>query len=158
MRLTIRTDLAARVLMYCAMHPDRIVRSSEIADCCNSSGNHLLQVVNLLQAHGFIDTVRGRAGGMRLARPIEEISIGQVFRAFEGAVPLAECFDEATNSCPLRPSCRLRTFLVRAEDAFYQELDKVTLADLVGGNCGFEAMLKLRVQLAPTCGGQAGGD
>jgi len=156
MRLTIRTDLAARVLMYCALHPDRIVRSSEIADCCNSSGNHLLQVVNLLQAHGFVKTLRGRTGGMRLARQMDQISIGQVFRAFEGAVPLVECFDEATNSCPLRPSCRLRTFLARAEEAFYHELDMVTLADLVRGNCGFEAMLKLRGQLVPVCTRQAG--
>lgn len=151
MRLTIRTDLAARVLMYCAMNPDRVVRSSEIASCCNSSGNHLLQVVNLLQVHGFIETVRGRAGGMRLSRPMEQISVGQVFRAFERAVPLAECFDESTNTCPLRPACRLRTFLVRAEEAFYHELDMVTLADLVRGNCGFEALLKLHGQMVPTC-------
>ena len=158
MRVTIRTDLAARVLMYCAMHSDRVIRSSEIAECCNSSGNHLLQVVSLLQTHGFIETLRGRTGGMRLARPMDKISIGQVFRAFEGGVPLVECFDEATNTCPLRPSCRLRTFLARAEEAFYHELDMVTLADLVRGNCGFEAMLALHVKLKLECAAQAAAD
>lgn len=151
MRLTIRSDLAVRVLMFCAMRSDRVVKSSEIAACCNSSGNHLLQVVNLLQIHGFLETLRGRTGGMRLGRPAEQISIGAVLRSLEKTSPLVECFDEATNTCPLRPACRLRVYLARAEEAFYHEMDLVSLADLVQGNCGLEAMLKLHAALAQGC-------
>ena len=114
MRLTTRTNLAARVLMFCAVNQGRIVRSAEIAECCNASLNHLLQVVSLLQENGFVETLRGRSGGLRLARPMEQISIGAVFRVFESGVPFAECFDAPSNTCPLTETCRLRNFIARA--------------------------------------------
>jgi len=151
MRLTTKTNLAARVLMACAFNRGRTLRTSEIAQVSNASLNHLLQVVNGLQAHGFIETLRGRHGGLRLARPPEQISIGAVFRVFEAGHPFAECFDAETNTCPLSTGCRLRGFIARAVEAFYHELDMVTLEDLTRGNCGLEALLNVPETLSNTC-------
>ncbi len=143
MRLTIRTNLAARVLMYCAVNLGRTVRSADIAAACNASGNHMAQVIHQLQLNGFVATQRGRSGGLQLARPPERISIGQVFRTFEAGVPFTECFDPATNTCPIVAECRLRSYIARAVEAFYEELDEVTLEDLVQGNCGLQALLDM---------------
>ena len=88
MRLTTRTNLAIRILMTTAVNDKVTVRTSDIAEKCNASVNHLLQVVSMLHAHGYVATVRGRTGGLQLARPMEEISIGQVFRLLEAGTPL----------------------------------------------------------------------
>ncbi len=87
------------------------LRSAEIAQACNASLNHLLQVVNALQTIGFVETIRGRSGGLRLTRPPAQISIGELFRVFEAGVPFAECFSSETNTCPLSSTCRLRGFV-----------------------------------------------
>jgi len=153
MRLTTKTNLAARVLMACAFNRGKTLRTSEIAQVSNASLNHLLQVVNSLQAHGFIETLRGRHGGLRLARAPEQISMGSVFRVFEAGHPFAECFDAATNTCPLSTECRLRGYIARAVEAFYHELDMVTLEDLTRGNCGLAALLNVPDTLADACPG-----
>ncbi|MEZ5799046.1 MAG: Rrf2 family transcriptional regulator [Paracoccaceae bacterium] len=142
MRLTTRTNLAARVLMSCASNPGRTLRASDIAETCNASGNHLAQVIHQLQLYGFVTTQRGRAGGLSLARDPAEISIGRVFRLFEAGTPFAECFDK-DNTCPLVSDCRLRNFIARAVEAFYHELDLVTLDDLTRGNCGLSQILAI---------------
>lgn len=141
MRLTLRTNLAARVLMYCGVNTDQTVRSSEIAEATNASGNHLSQVIHKLQQFGYVETRRGRGGGLSLARAPEAISIGALFRDFEADVPFTECFDPANNNCPLVDSCRLHSYIQKALDAFYTELDSVTLRDLVEGNCGLSELL-----------------
>jgi Rrf2 family nitric oxide-sensitive transcriptional repressor len=151
MRLTTKTNLAARVLMACAYNRGKTMRTSDIALVSNASLNHLLQVVNGLQAYGFIETLRGRHGGLRLARPPEQVSMGAVFRVFEAGHPFAECFDAETNTCPLSTECRLRGYIARAVEAFYHELDMVTLEDLTRGNCGLEALLNLPDTLADAC-------
>ena len=151
MRLTTRTNLASRVLMFCAVNEGRLVRSGEVAETCNASANHIARVVNLLHAGGFIETVRGRTGGLRLAAPPEQISMGEVFRVFEADIPFAECFDPETNTCPLIGTCRLRHALTRALAAFYDELDGLTLADLVEGNCGLHGLLALPEVLGEAC-------
>lgn len=151
MRLQLRTNLATRVLMACAVNEGRILRTSDIAAHCNASLNHMLQVVSVLQAEGLVATLRGRSGGLRLARPMEDISVGRVFRLFEVGVPFAECFDPRQNTCPLAPDCRLRGYLERALEAFFHELDMVTLADLVRGNCGLKALLDVGQALRAPC-------
>jgi len=151
MRLTTKTNLAARVLMACAFNRDKTLRTAEIAEVSNASLNHLLQVVNGLQAHGFVETLRGRNGGLRLARAPEQISMGSVFRVFEAGLPFAECFDADSNTCPLSGNCRLRGYIARAVEAFYHELDMVTLEDLTRGNCGLEALLRVPEALADAC-------
>lgn len=151
MRLTIRTNLASRVLMFCAVNAGRTVRSNDIAAACNASGNHLSQVIHQLQLNGYVTTLRGRTGGLQLSRAPAEISIGSVFRLFEPAIPFTECFDPATNTCPLISDCRLRGYLARAVEAFYHELDLVTLDDLVRGNCGLSALLALHPEPVTNC-------
>lgn len=151
MRLTTRTNLAIRVLMACAVNEGRTIRTPVIAERCNASVNHLLQVVNQLQEHGFIETIRGRSGGLRLARAGNQISVGEVFRLLESHTPFAECFDPQMNSCPLHLSCRLRRYIERALDAFYHELDQVTLDDLVRGNCGLIDLLDMAPRLGSGC-------
>lgn len=151
MRLTTRTDLAARVLMFCAMNQGRLVPTPEIATRCNASANHLSQIVNTLQDLGLVQTQRGRAGGVRLARAAEKISMGAMFRDFEASTPFADCFDAATSTCPLHGTCRLRNFLSRAVEAFYRELDPITLDDLVQGNCGLTGLLELAPKVPADC-------
>jgi len=145
MRLTTRTNLAMRTLMYCAVHSDRIVRKSEIACQCNASENHLGLVIHKLSQSGFLTTLRGRNGGMKLSRPAAEISVGGVCREFEACVPFAECFSETENECPLASSCRLQGHLKRALEAFYAELDKISVADLTRDNDGLAELLSWEV-------------
>ncbi|MCI5111002.1 MAG: Rrf2 family transcriptional regulator [Marivita sp.] len=154
MRLTTRTNLAARTLMYCAVNDEQLVRTSDIAERCNASINHVARVVQQLQAEGYLETLRGRTGGIRLARPANRISIGSVFRIFETDIPFAECFDEVRNTCPLAATCRLRGYVVRALEAFYHELDMVTLEDLVRGNCGLMDLLAMRPDISASCSGR----
>ncbi|WP_353473631.1 Rrf2 family transcriptional regulator [Salipiger sp. H15] len=134
MRVTKRTNIAIRVLMHCAANTGRLVTKSEIARCCNASENHLAQVINQLAQLGFLSTHRGRNGGLELARPADQIQIGEVFRTLESPVPLAECFADADNTCPLTDACRLRLALTEAANAFYATLDPITLDELVCDN------------------------
>ena len=155
MRLTTRTNLAVRVLMFCAVNGDRRVTTAEIAATCNCSAHHVAHVVQKLQANGIVETARGRAGGLRLAHPVERISVGAVVRLFEADIPPAECFDPESNTCPLVEACRLRTYILRALEAFFHELDMVTLEDLVKGNCGLVELLSMKPALPGVCAGPA---
>lgn len=149
MRLTTRTNLAIRALMYCALHDDRLSRSAEIAEAANSSANHLAQVIHHLHAHGFVHASRGRMGGVKLARSARAINIGEVFRIFEADVPFTECMALETNTCPLVRACRLKNAVHRALDAFYREMDLVTLEDLVKGNYLLEEIFGVTDAVAP---------
>nr|WP_170540577.1 Rrf2 family transcriptional regulator [Ruegeria arenilitoris] len=140
MRITKRTNIAVRLLMYCAAHPDRLVTKSEIADVCNISENHLAQVINQLGQLGYLSTQRGRNGGMTLGRPADQIRIGSVFRHVEGSLPIAECFADADNTCPLTDACRLRLALQDAAEVFFASLDEISLDALV---CDNDQLLKI---------------
>jgi len=134
MRITKRTNIAIRVLMFCGANIDRLVTKSEIAARCNTSESHLAQVINRLAQLDFLHTQRGRSGGIALARPMDEIIIGDVFRQLESNVPIAECFADVDNTCPLVTACRLRHAIADAAEAFYAHLDKITLDVLVCDN------------------------
>jgi len=134
MRLTVRTNLAMRTLMYCGVYRGHYVRKSAVAKACHASENHLAQVINMLAHGGFITTARGRNGGIALSRAPKEISLGEVFRTFEAGVPFTECFAGEDNTCPLTPFCRLRGAICDALDAFYARLDSITLHELIEGN------------------------
>lgn len=151
MRLTTRTNLALRTLMFCAVNDGRTVRKHEVALACNASENHLAQVINRLGQEGFLETVRGRNGGLRLGRPMASIGVGEVFRRFEGGVPLAECFAGGADTCPLRDACRLKDALHAAVEAFYGSLDGLTLADLVACNDRLHSILELEPPLPQDC-------
>lgn len=142
MRITKRTNIAVRLLMYCAVHAGRLVTKAEIAEVCNVSENHLAQVVNQLSQKGILHTQRGRKGGLELARPARDIRIGEVFRHVEGGVPTIECFADADGSCPLKGACRLRLALRDAAQAFYASLDEVTLDALVCDNADLVRILQ----------------
>lgn len=142
MRITKRTNIAVRLLMYCAAHADRLVTKSEIAAACNVSENHLAQVINQLGQLGYLHTQRGRNGGINLARSTGDIRIGEVFRDVEGDLPIAECFADADNTCPLTAACRLRGALTEAAKAFYASLDAITLESLICNNAGLMRLLQ----------------
>jgi Rrf2 family transcriptional regulator, nitric oxide-sensitive transcriptional repressor len=131
MRLSEYTDYSLRVLMYCAAHPGRLVTIGELAEHHQISKNHLMKVVNDLSRQGVIETTRGRGGGLRLLQAAEQIRVGDIVRASETDFRLVECFDAATNACTLTPSCRLKQVFGNALQAYFQQLDGVTLADLV---------------------------
>ena len=157
MRLTIRTNLAMRVLMTCAVNPGQSITKAEIAEKCNASKNHLGQVIRQLAHLGYIRAMRGRNGGMYLARRPEDIRVGAVFRVFEADLPFAECFDMKENNCPLIDSCWLRPALKRAIEAFYASLDTISLADLVEGNADLESILNMpERKVSPVMCGEPG--
>ncbi len=131
MRLTQFSDYALRVLMYAAEHADRLVTITELATFHGISRSHLTKVVFHLASVGFLQSVRGRAGGIRLASTPRQISIGAVLRSTEEDFSLVECFDRSRDACVLTPNCRLARGLHAALDAFFQTLDGMTLADLV---------------------------
>lgn len=125
------SNFAVRVLMYAALRGEAPSAVPEIAKAYGASYDHMKKVAAELCRLGYLRSVRGRSGGFVLARPSEEIRIGDVIRATEGTSVLVECFDPATNTCPLEPSCRLRHALQKAVAAFFATLDNYTLADLI---------------------------
>lgn len=130
MRLTHHADYALRLLMYAALKNGALVQIQEVADAYGISKNHLMKVAFHLGKLGFLETVRGRSGGLRLARPPQDITVGEVVRKTEEFV-LVECFDPASNGCVIAAPCRLRGVLREALDAYLAVLDEHTLADLV---------------------------
>lgn len=130
-RLTQFSNLAIRVLMYAGLNGQRRSTVPEMAHAYRVSYNHLKKVAADLCRLGYLETVRGRAGGLRLRLAPAEISLGEVIRLTEGDMRLVECFDPASNTCPLPPACRLRLALQEALAAFLAVLDRYTLADLI---------------------------
>lgn len=143
MRLTVYTDYALRVLMQAALKRDELLRVAEIAESFGISRNHLSKVVHQLGVLGYLDTVRGRNGGIRLARAASEITVGQIVREFEPDFALVECFDPGTSSCRIQPRCKLKDTLHDAVAAFFGELDDVTLATLVEPRSGLQTLLHM---------------
>jgi Rrf2 family nitric oxide-sensitive transcriptional repressor len=141
MRITKRSNIAARVLMYCAVNDQRLVTKSEVAARCNTSESHLAQIINQLAQLGYLSTQRGRGGGIMLGRPANQIVIGEVFRSLEADLPVAECFADVDNTCPLIDVCRLRQAIADAAESFFARLDDVTLGELVCGNAALIDML-----------------
>ncbi|MHB9879061.1 Rrf2 family transcriptional regulator [Pacificimonas sp. ICDLI1SI03] len=130
MQLSVYSDYALRLLMQLALCPDRLVTIQEVADSYGISKNHLMKVAHRLGVKDHIETVRGRNGGLRLARPPSRINVGGIIRDTEDNLALVECFDSARNTCVISPSCRLKHVLNDAMEAFFQVLDEYTIADL----------------------------
>lgn len=129
MRLTAFTDLGLRALMRLAGEPDRSFTTEEIANEFAVSRHHLTKVVGDLARAGYVATQRGAAGGFRLARPAEAISLGEIVRTLESDQALVECFRADGGACVLTPRCRLKRRLAAAREAFLRSLDATTLAE-----------------------------
>lgn len=152
MRLTQWTDYTLRVLMYCAACLGRSepVTITEIADSHGISRSHLTKIVQELAARGWLETTRGRGGGMRLSVPAQEICLGDVVRATETDFAMVECFDAAQNHCRLSQHCRLKGVLNQATQSYLAVLDGITLADLVAHtDSSASSASTIRVQLIP---------
>lgn len=141
MRLTVHTDYALRVLMYVAVRPEPRPTISAIAASYGISRNHLMKVVYQLGVAGYLETVRGKNGGLKLARPAGEIGLGEVVRRTEPDFALVPCFDPVGAACAITPACRLRSALHQARAAFLKVLDSYTLADLVENRAVLDELL-----------------
>jgi Rrf2 family nitric oxide-sensitive transcriptional repressor len=131
MHLTQRTDYALRTLLYLTVHRDRLVPAAEISAAYGISHHHMVKIAHQLALLGFIESARGRGGGLRLARAPEDLTVGEVVRVTEPHFHLVECFDREHNACPIVPACELTRTLVRARERFLEVLDAQRLVDLV---------------------------
>jgi len=130
-RLTLHTDLALRLLLLLALEPDGLHTIAEVARRYKISRNHLVKVAQTLIQGGFVESVRGRSGGLRLAMKPAQINLGAVVRVTEDNFALVECFDRKSSTCVVMPACGLRRPLQEAVDAFLAVLDRSTLADAI---------------------------
>jgi Rrf2 family nitric oxide-sensitive transcriptional repressor len=130
MRLTTMTDYAMRLLMYVAERPDRLCTIAEVAHAYEISEAHLMKITHRLGRCGWLETVRGKGGGMRLAAAPAEINLGAVVRSVEPDFDIVDCFRSDT-ACLLAGQCRLTDIVGGALQSFMQHFDQYTLADLV---------------------------
>ncbi len=147
MRLTVHSDYALRMLIHLAAAEPKQCTIEEVASAYGISRAHLMKVARRLIQAGLVRGVRGRGGGLRLARPAAEIRAGEVVRATEEDFVLAECFGRGGGACRIAPACALRHVLHEALDAFLAALDRHTLADLAGG--GRKQQLQALLALTP---------
>ena len=138
MKLTLFTDYSLRVLLYLGAHPGRLCSIAEVAQGYRISQNHLMKVVNQLVREGYVESVRGRSGGIRLGRPPEAINLGAVVRDTEDGFDLVDC-----GACRVAPACGVTGVLGEALAAFFAVLDRYTLADMLTPH------LRLRELLLP---------
>lgn len=131
MRLTTFTDYSLRVMMYVAAHPEGRATIAEIARAYDISEHHLTKVVHFLGKEGYLENLRGRGGGLRLARAPSAINVGDVVKLTEGGDVPAECFERESNCCAITADCKLKFALSEAVDAFYAALRRYTLEDVV---------------------------
>lgn len=141
MRLTRFTDNALRALLYLALAPDDISTVGEVARRMGMSEDHLLKVVQRLSQLGYVQTIRGRRGGMRLARAAHTIIVGEVVRQTEDNMQLVPCFESGNTDCPIAPACGLAPALEHALQSFLSVLDGYTVADLMARRAALAALV-----------------
>ena len=145
MRLTVYTDYSLRMLIYLAARDDGLATIAEVARSYSISEHHLTKVAHRLGRTGYIATLRGKGGGLRLARPAGEIGLGEVVRQTEPDMALVPCFRSAGApagaTCSIVPACGLRGVLGEALQAFMAVLDRYTLADLVQSRAELRSLL-----------------
>lgn len=147
MRLTVHSDYSLRVLTFLALKRGSLATIPEISEAYGISRGHLMKVVHELGRLGYVATLRGRNGGLTLGKPAESIRIGQVLRQTEESLALVQCFGESQSGlgCKIDGTCRLKGVLAEAQRAFFDVLDRYTLADIVDGRA---APLKRLLRLA----------
>ena len=130
MHLTRQADYTMRLLIHLALQPDEPATIQQIAKRYGISRNHLIKVANRAVQAGYVQGVRGRSGGLKLARKPKEIGLGEVLRTIEDW-RMVECFDPAANRCPIAGGCGLQVILQEALEAYFSVLDRYSLADMV---------------------------
>lgn len=143
MQLSLHADYSCRVLIYLATKAERC-SIEEISEAYGISKNHLVKLVHEMGRLEFIETVRGRGGGIQLARSAEDIRIGDVIRKMEPSMNIVECFQPESNECIIVGACGLRPWLKKAVSAFMKTLDDVTVADVAQSRRKLEDALRLR--------------
>lgn len=135
MRLTLHTDYALRTLIYLGIHTDRLTSIREVAQAYGISENHLVKIIHRLGQAGFVETIRGRNGGLKLGRPAATIVLGDVVRHTEEDMALVSCMQpvaaDGRAACILADACRLRGVLGEALGSFIGVMDRYTLADVI---------------------------
>lgn len=144
MQITKFSDFALRILIHLAIVDGELRTTREIAKAHNLSFNHLAKVAQWLTNEGYVKSIRGRSGGMRLACSAESISIGELMRKSEQGSPLVECMKGGEGSCcVMMPACGLLPILYDAQEAFFQSLDQRSLQDVIMANHGIVNLLKM---------------
>lgn len=142
LRLTQYSNFALRTLQFLALRAPQIATVHEIARAHRISKAHLVKVTYDLRQRGYIETQRGRNGGMRLARKAEDITVGEIIRWTEAPLELVECFNPDTNTCPLQGHCHLSRGIQRALRAFLSVLDDLTIADITVNRAALLGLLE----------------
>jgi len=145
MRLTKQTNYALRIMMYCAANNGKLSQIPEIASAYNLSEAFLFKILKPIVKHGFVESIRGRNGGIRLARPASEIKLSEVVRITEDNFAMADCFDADGTDCPLLDHCGLNSALREALDAFFAVLDKYTIDDIANNHSRIDKLLGLHL-------------
>lgn len=140
MRLTLHTDFALRVLIQVGLNDPRLTTINDIAKSFGISKNHLMKVVNDLGQKGYLDTVRGRNGGIRLMRKARDINIGKVVRDTEDTLEVLGCLGRK-GYCRIEEACVLRGVVEEATAAFLNVFDDYTLADLIKPHKALSSLL-----------------
>jgi Rrf2 family transcriptional regulator, nitric oxide-sensitive transcriptional repressor len=130
MRLTRFTDNALRCLLYLAAEPERAATVHEIAKATRMSPDHLLKVIKRMVELGYVQTIRGRRGGVRLATDPSSIRVADVVRATEDNLALVPCFGANADECPMGPACGLAACMHQALGAFFAVLGHYSISDL----------------------------
>ena len=141
MRLTRQTNYAIRMMMYCAASPQKLSRVPEIARAYGVSELFLFKILQPLVEARLMETVRGRNGGVRLARPAADITLLDIVTVTEESFAMAECFESDTAECPLIDHCALNAALRKALGAFFEVLAAHSLSDLVKDRPHMQALL-----------------
>ena len=143
MRLTRQTNYAVRILMYCSANEGNLSRVPDVAEAYGLSEAYLFKILKPMMDAKIIESVRGRNGGIRLARDAADITLFDVVRVTEENFALAECFDDENSDCPLIDSCGFNSALREALNAFFEVLGKYTIADMVAARPNINFLLGL---------------
>lgn len=146
MQLTRYTDYTLRTLIYLGLRPDQTATVSEISEAYDISRNHMVKVAHNLGRLGYIETTRGKTGGLKLKQDLETINVGEVVRKVEPNFALVECFDtENGGNCCIIPACKLIPLLARAEKAFMDVLNEYTMADVLSNRGDLAPLLGVTI-------------
>lgn len=139
------TNYAFRALIAVAANPDKLLTVSDIARSYDISENHVKKVIARLIKHGYLSSLRGRHGGVKLAKPATSINVGEVFRFTQTDTAFLDCFARGVEGCAISPVCRLKGLFLSALDAFVAVLEQHTLADLVANPDAINELLAIEV-------------